>query len=276
MNNGKHRKSPATTKLLQQQGQCRKSVLAVLKSQFQAGDVVEVKVKHGGKYFYGFYDNLQKAADEAARSNTVDSTASYGINPRDPANCPVTNRLGTMSGAQHSQILKRKKLLIDIVHRRPPSSVARCKERIASRQLAEKIIDAMKTNFGWPGPDLISTGRGTQLIYRIDLPTNDNGLTKSVLQWIGNRFLTGNLVEIDIKTHYPNQLAPLPGTDFVGRGKSGLCRYRIRILRRGSPRCLTQADLGKLISASAPTPSPGQAGSFSVAAIRPLLLKAKR
>ncbi len=64
---------------------------------------------------------------------------------------------------------------------------------------------------GWPEPILADSGNGAHLLYRIDLPANDDGLVKRVLEGLAFRFDDAE-VRVDTTTHNPARIWKLYGT----------------------------------------------------------------
>src|SRR5205085_7089079 len=64
---------------------------------------------------------------------------------------------------------------------------------------------------GWPMPILADSGNGFHLLYRVDLPADDNGLVKAVLEALGDRFDTP-AVTVDRKVFNPARIVKLYGT----------------------------------------------------------------
>ena len=65
--------------------------------------------------------------------------------------------------------------------------------------------------FGWPVPIMAISGNGYHLLYRIDLPTNDDGLIERVLLALCERY-SDDSVTVDRAVHNPSRITKVIGT----------------------------------------------------------------
>ncbi|MFL5591047.1 MAG: hypothetical protein ACJ8DI_25815 [Ktedonobacteraceae bacterium] len=112
-----------------------------------------------------------------------------------------------------ANITMRRWLVLDIDPKRagnidgiPANEV----EHQAALTRAQEIRDALAAD-GWPEPVEINSGNGAYLLYAIDLPTQDDGLVKRVLEGLARRF-NDRLVEIDTSVFNPARIIRLCGT----------------------------------------------------------------
>src|SRR5262245_1397905 len=108
-------------------------------------------------------------------------------------------------------VLCRRWLLLDIDSIRPSKLVsATDEEKAAAERTADSIRDFLDGR-GWPAPITIDSGNGFYLLYRIDLPADDGGLVKGVLEALAGQF-DGDGAEIDTTVFNPSRIAKVPGT----------------------------------------------------------------
>ena len=106
--------------------------------------------------------------------------------------------------------LKRRWLLIDADPVRISGMSSTDAEREKAREVVDRVRKELTTN-GWPVPVVADSGNGYHLLYRIDLPADDQGLVKRVLTALAARFDTEQ-VKIDQKVYNPGRIVKLYGT----------------------------------------------------------------
>jgi hypothetical protein len=126
---------------------------------------------------------------------------------------PVRASIGDRA-ARVPDILKRVWFMVDIDRKKldAPDSMATDAEKDHVFSLTIVVQDYLLSQ-GWPGPVMVDSGNGVQLLFRIDLP-NDK-LTQSIisaaLKSLAKRF-PSPAAEIDTGVHAATQLAKLPGS----------------------------------------------------------------
>lgn len=171
---------------------------------------------------FGYFRNPKAAAREVAR---VLSTGTFAacyttLNATDPAlHSRAANRLKPAgrkdSTTADDNIPRRRKLFVDIDAKRPANISATDEEHEAALDLARRIRASMIAR-GWPPPTLCDSGNGAHLIWEIDLPTDDGGLVKRVLERLQADF--GNhIVKVDVGVFNPARIVKLWGT-LAGKG----------------------------------------------------------
>ncbi len=93
---------------------------------------------------------------------------------------------------------------------RPSGISSTDQEHSGAIERAVQIRDALRET-GWPDPILGDSGNGAHLLYRVDLPSNDNELVKRCLQSLARRF-DDDRVKIDQKVFNPSRIWKLYGT----------------------------------------------------------------
>jgi hypothetical protein len=121
-----------------------------------------------------------------------------------------TRRARRGDGAQKADVARRHWLLIDADPIRPTKGSATDTEKAAALTAVLEVRDFL-TGLGWPLPLLCDSGNGFHLLYRIDLPVDDDGLVRRVLQELARRF-NNAAVEFDKKVHDAPRITKLYGT----------------------------------------------------------------
>ena len=122
----------------------------------------------------------------------------------------ATARAGTGDTTQAAHVVGRGTLLVDLDPVRPGGVSATEAEKGLAGRLAGRVWKHLG-RLGWPAPLVADSGNGVHLIYRVDLPADDGGLVRRVLQALAARFDTDGC-EIDRAVHDPARLVKIPGT----------------------------------------------------------------
>ncbi len=194
-----------------------------LRLLFDPGQVTElraVKVRRGngrphteaGFFSYDHFDDMARAAIEVERYATG---VYFSMNPLKPAILSrCSNRVqwaeeGKLAGDAH--VLRRKWLLIDVDPVREVSDISSTDaEKEESRQVVLAVRTFLDDN-GWPEPFFTDSGNGYHLLYPIDLPPDDGGLVKRVLEALASKF-DSDQVKIDRTVANPARVTKLYGT----------------------------------------------------------------
>jgi hypothetical protein len=103
-------------------------------------------------------------------------------------------------------------LLIDFDPKRQPNTAATDGEKAEAEGSMQEVRSVLG-ELGWPDPVVADSGNGFHLLYRIDLPNDEQSraLVKFALVAIANRFSTA-AVEIDRSVYNPSRITRLYGT----------------------------------------------------------------
>ncbi len=203
----------------------RDTIRRFLELLFEPGDVFEVRApgcrdRPDAKYAYtcsGYFtfDTLDRAADEiAALDRSAVAPGIYvTLNPVAPALLARSaNRIKPRARetTQDKDVVRRRWLLIDIDPVRPAGVSSTDTELALATERARAVADHL-TDSGWPAPIVVMSGNGYHLLYRLDLPANDEGLVRRVLEAIAHRFDDGT-VAVDRSVHNPARIVKVVGT----------------------------------------------------------------
>ena len=120
---------------------------------------------------------------------------------RDVRNEPTTS---------DSDIEERHWLLIDLDPVRPSGISSSDEEHDRAIARAQLIRERLR-EIGWTEPVLADSGNGAHLLYRINLPVNDDNLVKRVLAALAFLF-DDDQVRVDQTTYNPARIWKLYGT----------------------------------------------------------------
>ena len=191
-----------------------------LRRLFGPGDVLEIRVlgavnpsstwEHTQSGYFE-YDQVDTIPNALANLRSYRSVY-YTLNPVNPdLLARACNRLekaqrGATTG--DADILVRRRFLIDVDPVRPAGISSTGAEKVLAFDRAVEIREGL-TSMGWPAPIIIDSGNGTQLIYAVDLPTDDAGLLKCCLEALQS--VSTDKVHIDLAVHNASRIAPLAG-----------------------------------------------------------------
>jgi len=116
---------------------------------------------------------------------------------------------GKDSTTSDADIVSRRWFLIDCDPVRPSGISATDEEHDAALYKALEISEGLKS-MGWTSPIFMDSGNGAQLMYRVDLPTDDSGLVQACLKALSSA--NDDKVHIDQSVHNPARIWRLPGT----------------------------------------------------------------
>ena len=186
----------------------------------EPGQIVElralaVKTNYGRPHVEsGFFDyeHLEDMARAALQITRRAKGVYYTLNPvrRDllARRCNRIDRAEEGELAADKDILKRRWLLVDADPVRDPFISSTDEEKANAWTTVLAVRDFLSK---WPAPVVADSGNGYHLLYRIDLPADDNGQVQKVLQALAQRF-DNDLVKIDQKVCNPGRICKMPGT----------------------------------------------------------------
>jgi len=182
----------------------------------QEGKVTELRAVGKGSARYtesGYFTDLRKMAEEAARITQYTNGVYFTPNPVNPdllARCTNRTEAYPKSTTSNDDITNRQWLLIDCDPIRPADISSTNDEKEAAMMKALQIRQGL-TNKGWPEPIVADSGNGAHLMYRINLPINDNELVKRVLEALSMLF-SDDKVKVDTVVHNTARIWKLYGT----------------------------------------------------------------
>ena len=109
-----------------------------------------------------------------------------------------------------NDIAGRRWLPIDCDPKRPAGISASDNEKHAAYERVQAIYQHLR-DAGWPDPVVADSGNGSHLLYRINLPMDDNGVVKRCLEALAQRF-DDDAVAIDTTLYNPARIIKLYGT----------------------------------------------------------------
>ena len=156
--------------------------------------MVNEALHHSGKCF-GVYLTLNPVNPERLSQRGL---------PRDDVLTPFVTL------PSDDEIARRRLLLIDVDPIQESTIAATSEEKKAAFDRTQKI-DTFLGRLGWPRPAIMDSGNGYYLLYRIDLPKDDEGLVQRVLNSLDARF-GDPAVHVDKTVFNPARIFRFPGT----------------------------------------------------------------
>ncbi len=164
----------------------------------------------------GFFDSdhLVDMAKVALKITNFAKGVYFTLNPLNPDF--LARRCNRIDWANEGEltadkdILSRRWLLVDADPVRDPLVSSTDSEKAAALQTVKDVRDFLRTR-KWSDPILADSGNGYHLLYRIDLPADDNGVVQRILSALASKF-DNDQVKIDQKVFNPARICKLPGT----------------------------------------------------------------
>jgi hypothetical protein len=197
-------------------------ILRFLKLIAESEQVIELRllnVQSAGIRFphtlSGYFTDYRKLA-EAASEQSINAQGAYiTLNPLNPDLLSrALNRLRVADKnfplTTDADITKRRWLPIDFDPVRPKGISSTDEEHAWAIERAEQVRDVLRAE-GWPSPIVGDSGNGGHLLYRVDLPANDDGVVKRCLEALAFRF-DDDRVTVDPAVFNPARIWKLYGT----------------------------------------------------------------
>jgi hypothetical protein len=174
---------------------------------FRPGDVVEVRVPKAGRNgtVSGYFAVWKALLEEVQRLEKGQFPGVYWtLNPVNPVLLGgADNRLKRNVDAttRDADVLHRVWLPVDLDPCRPVGISSSDAEHAAALEMACELKSRLADE-GWPSPVLADSGNGAHLLYRLDLPNDEDSaaLVKQVLEALSDRHTNGT-VAVDLTTY---------------------------------------------------------------------------
>jgi hypothetical protein len=233
------------------------------------GDTVELRAfsDDGRRTVSGYFDDLETFANAALRLNGKLPGIYATLNPVNPAllaraqNHTIERPKSTTSDPD---VLRRRRLLIDLDPIRPSGISSSADEHAAAIALADRIAAELAGEFGWPAPDFADSGNGAHLLYPIDLPNDPDStkLVEGVLKALDFRF-SDQAVGVDTKVGNAARITKIYGTKVMKGDDTPDRPHRASgVIRRGDGGMVSREQL-EALRAMRPVEAatPGRAGT---------------
>jgi len=197
------------------------AVTETLKRIFSPGDVFEIRAleatRQGDRRPHtesGYFDYAHiDAVGAAVKQLSFAKGVYYTPNPVLPSLLArAANRIRAVRmepTTKDEEIVARRWLLVDCDPVRPAGISSTDEEHELAHARARELRDGL-SSMGWPQPIYCDSGNGAQLLYRIDLPRDDAGLVKRVLEVFATT--DDDKVKVDQSVSNPARIWRLPGT----------------------------------------------------------------
>ena len=196
----------------------REEILRALGILFQEGEVVELRIPSPfispKRPISGYFNDFNKLADNAERWSGRAEAVYITLNPINPALLARSaNKVkSSIPATSDSDVLRRRWFPIDIDPDRPSGVSSTDEEHSLAIERARQIREFLSSR-GWPAPILADSGNGAHLLYRIDLPNDEESkrLIERCLKVIEARF-SDDKVKIDTTVFNAGRIWKLYGT----------------------------------------------------------------
>ena len=205
----------------------------------------------------GYFDDAEKLATAVESIKTAKGIY-FVPNPIDEALLArAENRIRkTPKGesTQDTNITRRKWLLVDTDPQRASGISSTDAEHELSIERSRAIFGHLREQ-GWPAPIAADSGNGFHLLYRIDLPTEDDGLVERCLKALAERF-DDDAVKVDQTVFNPARIWKLYGTLACKGDDTAERPHRMsRILHAPELLDVTPAELLRALADEVPQPA---------------------
>ncbi|MDX1962856.1 MAG: YfjI family protein [Pirellulales bacterium] len=169
-------------------------ILRTLQTITEPGQCFEIRVLAGttpsdrrGSVYSGYFDDPAKAVSALDAQRFVSWKGAYCTpNPVKPGLLQrAVNKFNSgIKSASDGDIVARRWLLVDVDPTRPAETSSSDAEHAAAAERINAIDNWLWETFQFPPAIVADSGNGGHLLYRVDLPADDNGLIKKVLEAI--------------------------------------------------------------------------------------------
>ena len=191
-------------------------ILRTVELLFESDAVVELRAFKGRETVSGYFDDHVLLAREASKFEDRGYSVYVTLNEVDPALLArASNRVRKVykePTTSDSDILRRRWLPLDFDPARPSGVSATDTEKKAAHRRAMEVREFLR-ELGWPEPIVGDSGNGYHLLYRIELPNDQESLelVKGVLEALSFKF-SDETVEVDTTTCNAARIWKLYGT----------------------------------------------------------------
>ena len=184
---------------------------------FSPGDVVELRTFKDGRTYSGYFDNHQELAKAAAKHDERGHDVYMTLNKL-PGEIAYRryNRVEQIKGRDQTtsdgDVERRWYLFIDADCERVSGISSTDEEKHKSREKVLEVREYLRSQ-GWPAPIVCDSGNGYHLLYRIDLPADQESLelVASVLEALDFKF-SDDAVKVDTTTKNAARITKAYGT----------------------------------------------------------------
>ncbi|CAA9448295.1 MAG: hypothetical protein AVDCRST_MAG28-1100 [uncultured Rubrobacteraceae bacterium] len=181
----------------------------------ESGDVTEIRAFGDKQTVSGYFDNGDDFVAAAHRMDLRGYEVYVTLNRVDPALfARAANRTKERpkNTTSDRDVLRRQWLLLDFDCVRPSGVSSTEAEKEAAELRAREVREYLRGR-GWPDPVVGDSGNGYHLLYRIDLPNDQEStdLVKNVLQALAFRF-DDEKVKVDTSVYNAARISKVYGT----------------------------------------------------------------
>ncbi|WP_458789201.1 YfjI family protein [Adonisia turfae] len=199
------------------------TVRSFLSLLYEPGDVLEVRApkcrERAGSSFAstvsGYFNDHDAAAEAIAKLDTSGLAPGVYVtlNPvRPDLLARAANRLRPKASetTADADVPRRRWMLVDVDPVRP-AGVSATDEELSLAERRTVDIRVHLAGMAWPEPAVCMSGNGYHLLYRVELPGNDDGAVRAALTSLADRF-SDDAVAVDRSVFNPARIIKAIGT----------------------------------------------------------------
>lgn len=213
----------------------KNEIAAAIGLLINPGDVFELRVPKAGKFrtISGYFDNAEALAKALAAFPAEQLPGVYiTLNPLNPALMARANNRAAAyaeNTATDKDVQRRRWFPLDFDAVRPAGISSSDEEHEAAHRKAVQVREHLRS-LGWPEPIYADSGNGAHLLYRVDLPNDDEtrGMLQAALESLSAE-LSDDQIKIDRAVFNAARIWKLYGT--VGRKGENLPERPHRLAR---------------------------------------------
>lgn len=198
------------TQQIQQSDEQRQAAIASNLRRLFPGDgsIFEIRALAPPKPAYsGAFSDYEAAAAHALAVEGMGYAVYFTINQVGRA---PDNELQVGAAVKDLHVLRRQWLLVDVDPTRPAGCCSTKEEKDEAQRVLVAAVKWLRAQ-GWPIPLIGDSGNGYHALFRIDLPSHDDGVVERVLAALAVRFDTP-AAKVDQSVFNPSRICRLYGT----------------------------------------------------------------
>ena len=177
------------------------------------GRLTEIRIFQGRRVSFGYFDDYDAAVEALQRYQQANAVY-FTPNELDPSLLARSaNRIKQSAGGDTTtdqNVVRRRWLLIDLDPVRAAKISSSEEEKDHALRKARTIYSHLAGQ-GFPKPFSADSGNGYHLLYRIDLPRDDDGLIAKCLKAL-DQWFSDDFVKVDLAVFNPARIFKLYGT----------------------------------------------------------------
>jgi hypothetical protein len=188
-----------------------------IETLFAPSDVIELRTFKDGRTYSGYFNDRQELVNSADKHDLRGHDVYMTLNELpDEISYRRHNRIEQIRGRDQTtsdgDVARRRYLFIDADCERVSGISSTDEEKLKSREKVLEIREYLRTQ-DWPAPIVCDSGNGYHLLYRVDLPADQDSLVlvAGVLEALDFKF-SDDAVKVDTTTKNAARITKFYGT----------------------------------------------------------------